>query len=219
MGIETAILGAAARAGGILKFGWRKLFPPKLGYPLAPSNLLEVITPFVYREKVLEVLGQPHSFYNNTAGYRFGNALLQVNYDNDTVESVVLVATRLWWPNRFRVFPLNLKIGASSFADACELAPDGTIKMQIDNSSKFYTRWKREYFGFGGRYMNYSFAMIEAATYPMVVMPKGDVDFGPEPEPEARRDTLRNPKQTRFNAVMVSRSENESFDFSWSIFS
>jgi len=212
-------LGVAKGAWAFAKFVWRKFFPSKVGYPLAPSNILEVIGPYIYREKVIELLGQPHSSYGGTVGYRFANALLQVNYEGDAVDSVVLVAISLRWPNRFRVFPLEFEIGSSTYAEVCTLNDDGTINLQVDHSSKFYTRWKQEYFGFPGRYMHYGFAMIEAAVYPAVKMPKGDIEHGMETEGEVRRDRLINPGEARFNAVMVSRSEKEYFQFTWNVFS
>jgi hypothetical protein len=210
---------AAKWANSLVKFAWRRFFPRKVGYPLAPSNILEVIGPYVYREKVIELLGQPHSSYGGTVGYRFANALLQVNYEGDAVYSVALVATSLRWPNRFQVFPLEIKIGSATFADVCTLDDDGTLALRADHSSKFYAHWRQEYFGFPGRYMHYGFAMLEAAVYPAVKRPEGNVEFGAAIQDEARRNRLINPKETRFNAVVVSRSEEDHFQFTWSIFS
>ncbi|MGD1326119.1 hypothetical protein ACNHE5_14590 [Pandoraea pnomenusa] len=178
------------------------------------------MSPYVYKGKIIEILGQPHSFHGDVAGYRFANALLQVNYENDAVVSVALVATRKWWPNRFRVFPFGWEIGSTSFAEVCEIGSNGTLRLRAENSSKFYTRWSQQYLGFPGRYLTYGFGMIEAATFPAPQMPKGEVEFGEWDEAsDIRYDTLLTPKTTRFNAVMISTAEVEFFPFTWSIFS
>ncbi|WP_250519630.1 hypothetical protein [Caballeronia sp. NCTM1] len=210
----------ASKAVGPIKatvqYFWRKWFPPKLGYRMAPSNLLEVICPYVYEGKVLEVLGQPHERHDERSAYRFVNALLQIDYEGESVKRVALVSLRLRWPNRFRVFPLAHKLGEATFADACERSGKREIELRTDFSSKFFCLWNERFYGYPGRYLYYSFALLSAATYPVIEMPAADyeaIDAG-----HIERGARLLTETAKFNAVMISRDEGENFSFDFTLF-
>ncbi|CAB3764397.1 hypothetical protein [Paraburkholderia solisilvae] len=213
-------LTVASKAIGPVKaaitYFWRKWFPPRLGYRMAPSNILEIIGPYVHEPKVIEVLGQPHERHNQSAAYRFANALLQVNYDGDFVESVALVSLRLTWPNRFQIFPFRFKLGSSRFSDTCEIDENGDLDLRVNFSTKFFCLWNTQYFGHPGRYLYYSFALLEAATYPLVRMPKAAYEAAERLHIE-RGAKLRT-VDSKFNAVMVSTKEDELFAFDFTMF-
>ncbi|MBF6990778.1 hypothetical protein [Cupriavidus sp. IK-TO18] len=218
--MDPLVTSIASRAVGPVKaavlYFWRQWFPRRLGYQMAPKNILELIGPYVHRRKVIELLGHPHEYESGRAAYRFANALLQINYDGASVANVVLVSLRMAWPNRFEIFPFDFRLGASTFSDVCELQPNGNLEMKVDSSTKFYTLWKEEYFGHSGRYHSYYFALLSAAVFPGVEMPPADYDrCDTEPWDQA---ILRNPGRAKFNAVMISKDNDELFAFDFTMF-
>jgi hypothetical protein len=210
-----------AKILGLLKdltsYIWRKWWPPKFGYKLAHSNVLEVIRPYVHKGKVIELLGQPHEVEHGRAGYRFSNALLQVNYEEDVVQSVALVSLKMRWPNRFKIFPLAFVMGSSTFAEVCQ-GIQGTIpiELQVNFSSKFFCVWGEQYFGNFGRYFYYSFALLSADTYPVVEMPHAIYE-AIEPGQIQNGAHLKS-TDSRFNAIAISRNENDTFCFDFTLF-
>lgn len=206
---------------GAIKDIWtyfqKRWWPPKYGYRLAYSNILEVVKPYTYRPKVVELLGQPHECNGSRTGYRFSNAFLQVNYAEDSVESVALVLLRPRWPNRFKIHPMNLTLGASTFKDACSHdIQGGALKMKVNNSSKFYCLWNEQYFGNRGRYLYYSFALLEADTFPTISMPPADyvaVDPGHVEHGAVLQDSSR-----KFNAIWISRNEDDGMCIDFTLF-
>ncbi|MFC4278473.1 hypothetical protein [Achromobacter aloeverae] len=196
---------------------YRRIVPPKFGYRIAPSDILEVISPFTYLGKVIELLGQPHQTFDTDEGrvlaYRFRNALLQINVKMESVVSVALVSLRLRWPNRFKVFPLGLQLGRDTFESVYKIKGETSRRFRTDNSSKFFTYSQKTWFGFPGRYFNFHFAAMEAATYPPIRMP--EVKFE---RVEDFYSTLLEAK-AKFNAVAITRDEDETFPFSWEYFS
>ncbi|CAJ0817192.1 hypothetical protein LMG19087_03015 [Ralstonia wenshanensis] len=197
-----------------------RYFPKRLSYQIAPPNILEVVSPYVHRDKVIELLGRPHRLEGNTSAYRFKNALLQIEYENDNAVTVTLASLQLRWPNRFEIFPLGLKMGSSTFG---EVSVDPECIAKVENSSKFFAYWTKEYFGFPGRYMNYYFGMIEAATHPPLKMPKGETEAVGEIDDFVRFYKISKPSKTKFNIVCVSAvfvDEREiAPSFSWEFFS
>ncbi|QKY07708.1 hypothetical protein [Janthinobacterium lividum] len=198
-------------------FFWQKWWPPKYGYKMAHSNILEIIAPYVYKEKVIELLGQPHEADGNHAAYRFSNALLQVNYDGDFVESVALVSLKMGWPNRFRVFPLSFVLGRSTFEDACTPEENQEhIELVSEGSTKFFSLVNEQYFGNPGRYFYYSFALLDADTYPPVSMPK--TQYRAKEEDQMQNGaTLLNSK-TKFNAIGISLKKDDGLCFYFQMF-
>jgi len=194
----------------------KKWFPPKIGYQMAPSNILEIIGPYVHHKKVEELLGFPHEIQSGRAAYRFANALLQINYDGDSIKSVTLVTLRLRWPNRFRIFPFDYEIGKSKFSDIFETSSQGAIDCKLDYSSKFFCLWKQEYFGHPGRYFYYSFSLLSAATYPTIEMPEATYEAITQDHIElgVRLTTI----DSKFNAITISTDEEELFGFDFTLF-
>lgn len=198
-------------------FFWRKWWPPKYGYKMAHSNILQIIAPHVYKEKVIELIGQPHETGNGQAAYRFSNALLQVNYDGDSVESVTLVSLKMGWPNRFKIFPLNFILGKSTFLDACVPAQDQShIELECDGSTKFMSLTNEQYFGNPGRYFYYSFALLEADTFPTVSMP--DAQYQAKEEGQIQNGAILLNAKVRFNAIGISTKEENGLNFSFQLF-
>lgn len=214
--VPSAVVRPAISLGKML---WRKLFPPKVGYTMAPSNLLEVISPGTCRAKVEEILGAPHCDTRGGAAYRFANALLQLEYADDAVELVCLATLRTRWPNRFDVFPLGLKLGVVTFKDLFNAHPKDPTHLFIDNSSKFFVHWRSYYFGHPGRYFHFAFGSIAAATYPALDVPEVDsntLNDGSNRQP--RTAALSKPEEVRCNVVCIGRTEHETFPFSWQLF-
>ncbi len=201
----------------VVMFFWRKWWPPKYGYKMANSNILQIIAPYVYKEKVIELLGQPHETDQVHAAYRFSNALLQVNYDGDSVESVALVSLKMAWPNRFRVFPLTYILGASTFGDVCSLE-DGQqhIDLEWNGSSKFFSLVSEQYFGNPGRYFHYSFALLEADTFPAVLMPKAQYEA--KEEGNIQKGAILLDRKARFNAIGISSKKDDGLCFYFQMF-
>ena len=208
----TAGKGLIPVARGAWSYIRKWVRPPKIGYQLAPSNILEVVRPYANRKKIVELLGHPHHEWRERASYRFDDALMQVIYDeSDMVDTVVLAALSLRWPHRFKVHPLNLKVGASTFYDACE---SDSVELRQDQSSKFTTFWIERDFGFPGNNHSFSFALVGAATYP-------PLDWGHRrsfPDWEGERWMMKDTRAVKFNAIAISRKEGELFPFSWEAF-
>jgi hypothetical protein len=196
----------------IIQYTWKWAHPPKIGFRLAPPNLLEVVRPYAYRGRVLEELGEPHHVWRGASedSYRFSDALLQIRYSKDDyIDSVTLVALTLRWPHRFTIHPLTFKLGRENYEKVCRDIP---VVVSRDFSSKFMTYWKTEYFGFPGSYLHFSFASISAATWPPVKATGVEV--------EERKDDvflLKN-ANIKFNAVAISIDAPEVFPFTWSSF-
>ncbi|MFM0727655.1 hypothetical protein PQQ53_28685 [Paraburkholderia strydomiana] len=209
------LLGAAKGLGGFAKsaFGYarKRFFPPKVGYQLTPSNLLEVVRPFSNYGKVAELLGEPHHVWKAQASYRFADSLLQIERDDDNVITAVTLATlKPRWPHRFRVHPLEFVLGRDTFRD---VFPEGEIVLSHNGSSKFNIYSKTGYFGFPGSYLHFSFGIVEAATWPPL---RWQRDAEIVNSNEAR--TLANPERVKFNIVSVTIDEPEFLPFTWSSF-
>ncbi len=202
----------------VVQFLWKKFFPPKLGYRMAPKNLLEVIGPTTSRRKVEELLGAPHYMTEQISAYRFANALLQVQYDGDSVFVVCLASLSLRWPNRFTVFPLPFVLGKTTVQDLYEASPEDPKSLLLEFSTKFFVQWRSYYFGFPGRYFYYTFGVMEAATYPALSPPPIETEKC-EDEQDTNLVRVKNPNSTRFNVVCISRAEIEAFPLDWSNFS
>ncbi|OMQ78005.1 hypothetical protein [Burkholderia pseudomallei] len=215
MTMPLELLGAAKGLGSVAKsaFGYarKRFFPPKVGYQLTPSNLLEVVRPFSNYRKALELLGEPHHVWNAQASYRFADSLLQIEHDaNDVITAVTLATLKLRWPHRFRVHPLGFMLGKNTFRD---VFPEGEIALSHIGSSKFNIYSKTEYFGFPGSYLHFSFGIVEAATWPPLLWQR---DAEIVQNGEAR--TLTNPERVKFNIVALTIDEPEFFPFTWSAF-
>lgn len=190
-----------------VKYALKRWFPPKIGFALIPSNILEVIHPYTNQGKVVELLGAPHHKDRNQVTYRFSNAFLQILYDETgAVDTVTVAALRTRWPNRTNIHPLSFKLNKNTMADVSEARP---MVLKRDGSSKFNVYWRSEYFGFPGSYNYFSFGVIEAATWPGLTMP-------PSVEYSWDDSILQRPEKVRFNIVAVSRDEPEFFPFTWS---
>lgn len=207
--------------GGLIKVVWnffegvyRRFFPKKYGYTVAPSNILEVIQPYTSKGKVLELLGRPHSADNVCDSYRFKNALLQIRYDdNESIDAVVLGSLSLRWPNRFRIFPLDYVLGATKYADVRWSENDEMMSKEM--SSKFFSVSRTSYFGFPGRYLYFTFSSISAATYPQLGI---DVFFHDRDNNESLEYCSPTPyADQRFNLVTISRND-DGMMFSWAEF-
>lgn len=199
-------------------FFQKKWWPPKFGYKLAHSNILEIIGPYVPKEKVIEILGHPHRVENGSVGYRFANALLQINYKDDWIESVAIVSLKMRWPNRLTVFPFDFKIGATTFEEIREYGEmeKSPMKMEVDFSSKFYCLSYESYFGHPGRYFHYNFALFSGATYPQVNVPEAKYRSRDEHDFYGPVDLLDT--SAKFNGVCISINEKEGFQFSFQLF-
>lgn len=215
--IEGMVGPAAKHGASLLTMVYRRFFPTKYGYKVAPTNILEVISPFTYEGKVFEILGQPHAKQirpdMTCLAYRFTNALLQVNVVDDYVDSVSLVSLNLRWPNRFTIFPLNLKLGKHKFADALRMAGETSDVLSLDASTKFYIGSCKCYYGFPGRYRYYHFASVSAACFPPIPEPATDIERLSDSE-----GRLKNLSTAAFNGVAICRRENDHFPFEWSYF-
>ena len=198
----------------------KKWWPPKFGYGLAHSNILEIIGPYVPKDKVIELLGQPHRIQEKSCAYRFENALLQVNYDKDFdfVESVALVSVKMRWPNRLQIFPFDFTIGASSFEEIREYGEEAKspIKMDVEFSSKYYCLSCECFYGHPGRYFYYNFALFAAATFPSVEMPEAKYESIDENEMYGPAYLLST--DSKFNGVCISTKEGGGFAFSFQMF-
>ncbi|KPC52009.1 hypothetical protein [Amantichitinum ursilacus] len=213
IGTEWPLIKSVSNAlKGPLSYLRKKLWPPKIGYQLAPSNLLEVVRPYAYKGKIKELLGEPHHKAAGVESYRFADALLQIMYEDDEdIRSVTFVGINPWWPHRFRIHPLSLTLNRSTFADGCG---SDALELEKDQSSKFTLYWKTEYFGFPGNYLHFSFGLLEAATWPPTTW-----DTRPQPDIAGTdmKWILRNPSSVRFNAIAITKKE-EGFPFIWSAF-
>jgi len=204
--IETliSIFGKAITA---LSWLFEKISRPRIAGRRAPIDIFEQCGPGTSIERMKQVLGAPNKTSGNRFGYKFSDALVQVeSEDGISISALGVVLPRKKWRTNFRVYPhpLNLILGKATLEDVL----DEGAEIKWGSSSKEYILYMNTFYGFPGLYRGFTFGVIHA---PFV----SGADY--------RRDRhngrlITNPKRIPLNWAAVSLSSEEAVLFDYWLF-
>ena len=117
VGLVGKILSAAFdRASSYAKKRW---FRPSIETSKAARNIFEHLQPTVSRDRVKELLGSPHRVAGETWGYRFNDAMVQIEFwDGGPAKSVALALTIHSPKAGFKVPMIDRRLGQLTLEDA-----------------------------------------------------------------------------------------------------
>lgn len=158
--IETILSYADKFIAGI---SWiiEKVRRPSIKLPEAPRNIFEYFGPGKSLEWMKEKLGAPYRHTAHQYGYKFSDALVQIeSSDGHSITSIGVALPRLTRRARFPIYPhpSNATLGVATWADVFE---DG-MEIKKELSSKEYLTYIEANFGFPGHYNNFTFGLLQA---------------------------------------------------------
>ncbi|MDD2915791.1 MAG: hypothetical protein PHP70_10800 [Gallionella sp.] len=168
----------------------------------APENIFEQLCPGTSLERMKEILGVPHRESKGQYSYSFSDALVQVrSNDSSSITTLAVALPKIKKRSHFAIHPMHFVLGKARLNEV--LDTDSAIKK--DNSSKHWTFWVRNYYGFPGLYRYYTFGVLEA---PCLECPPFEWDHD-------KGNLKSDPKDITINWASVSGSseDGEYFDF------
>lgn len=184
-----------------------KVRRPRISRRLAPLDIFEQFGPGTSIERMKELLGAPYREQANRYGYKFSDALVQIESENGMSISALGVAlTRKGWRDTFEVYPhpMKLILGRTTLGDVLE---EG-MKVNYESSSKEDLLFVQIGYGFPSLYRNFTFGVIHAPFLQ-------GADFVWD---HNNSRLLTDPKNIRLNWVAVSFPSDQATLFDYWLF-
>ncbi len=204
----TGILGKVISAafGPAFSYAKKRWLRPSIETEKAPQNVFEHLQPGASKDRVREVLGSPHRTAGETWGYRFRDAMIQIEFwDSGSAKSVALALTIHSPKAGFKVPMIERPLGQLTLEDA--MSESGEIEYRSTLRTEELL-WKAR-IGATGAWLNYTFG----ALCPLAAGYLADVSF--RWHREANRLITR-PADVKINWMAVSDSIDEVW-FEWSL--
>jgi hypothetical protein len=185
----------------------KKARRPRIAGQRAPIDIFEQCGPGTSIERMKEVLGAPNKTSGNQFGYKFSDALVQIeSKDGISISALGVVLPRKKWRTTFQVYPhpLKLILGKATLGDVLE----EETEVKWESSSKEYVLYMNTGYGFPGLYRGFTFGVIHA---PFV----SGADY--KRDRHSGRLTT-DPKRIPLNWAAVSLSSKEAVLFNYWLF-
>jgi hypothetical protein len=208
--IET-LIGSAEKIFSVVlrpaySYAKKHLFRPSVETSKAPKNIFDHIQPSASKDRVKEVLGSPHRMVGDAWGYRFKDAMVQIEFwDSGSAKSVALALTIYSSKAGFRLPMIDQPLGVLTLEDAMNDQGDLEYRSSLRTEEVL---WKTR-IGATGAWLNYTFGSL----LPLAPGYLAETSFQWDHE---SKQLITSPADVKINWIAISDSMEEVW-FDWSL--